>query len=125
MRNLKINYWGFFGFLGFYGFKDPAFFLFFLFFIFFFVPKQNSAIRANGGIPVLVEEQKREKAEHEKKILEFLKSAKAQGRITNDDVQNLLGVSDATAERYLNELEKESILAQKGEKKGVFYEKRS
>jgi Fic family protein len=34
--------------------------------------------------------------------------------ITNDRVEKLLGVSDATAERYLNELEKQGKLRQQG-----------
>jgi len=47
-------------------------------------------------------------------------------RVTNDQVQQLLGVSDATAERYLNELEKEGIIKQIGaEGKGVYYIKQS
>jgi predicted HTH transcriptional regulator len=47
-------------------------------------------------------------------------------RVTNDQVQQLLGVSDATTERYLNELEKEGIIKQVGaEGKGVYYIKQS
>lgn len=113
-RNLKINYYGFLGFLGFMGFGDPWYFLFFLFFLFFFASQKPAG---EGG---LIEKQAEEKIEHKKKVLEMLDG---KDKITNDDVQRLLGVSDATAERYLNELEKEGVLRQKGEKKGVFYEK--
>jgi Fic family protein len=44
------------------------------------------------------------------------------GIITNDEVQALLGVSDATAERYLQELEAAGSIAQMGATgKGVSY----
>ena len=68
----------------------------------------------------LIEKQSEEKAEHLQKIKDFMQS---KSKITNDDVQSLLGVSDATAERYLNELEKQGFLHQEGQDKGVFYEK--
>ena len=45
-----------------------------------------------------------------------------QGRITNDDVEDLFCVSDATARNYLNDLEEEGHLLQNGESgRGVFY----
>ena len=34
--------------------------------------------------------------------------------MTNNDIEKLLGVSNATAERYLNELEKEGKIRQVG-----------
>lgn len=47
-----------------------------------------------------------------------------QDKITNDEVQTLLGVSDATAERYLNELESQGKLRQIGaDRKDTYYEK--
>jgi len=72
------------------------------------------------GESMLIEKQAREKAQNKQKILDFIVG---KDRITNDDVQSFLGVSDATAERYLDELEKQGVLAQKGEKKGVYYQK--
>ncbi len=45
------------------------------------------------------------------KILEFVT---AKGSITNDQVEKLLHVSDATATRYLTQLEKEGKLKQEG-----------
>ncbi|MBU1092326.1 winged helix-turn-helix transcriptional regulator, partial [Patescibacteria group bacterium] len=43
---------------------------------------------------------------------------------TNEDVQNLLGVSDATATRYMDELEKEGLVRQVGTSgPNVYYEK--
>lgn len=59
------------------------------------------------------------KEENKQKIIELLQ---AESEITNDDVEKLLGVSDATATRYLEGLEKEGKIFQKGESgRGVFY----
>ena len=47
-----------------------------------------------------------------------------QGRVANNDVEKALGVSDATATRYLDELEKQGLIRQVGkEGKYVYYEK--
>ena len=51
----------------------------------------------------LIYRQVKTKQENKEKILEFLKSSE---KITNDEAQELLSISDATAERYLNILEK-------------------
>ena len=65
------------------------------------------------------------KDEGKEKILEEITLWQAQGDskgIKNDDVEKLLGVSNATAERYLNELENEGKLTQHGKiGQGVFY----
>ena len=43
-------------------------------------------------------------------------------RVTNNDVERTLEVSDATATNYLDELEKEGKITQQGETgRGVFY----
>ncbi len=69
----------------------------------------------------LIETQAREKEENKRKISEFMNG---QDRVSNDDIQNLLGVSDATATRYLDELEKEGIIRQVGKTgRHVYYEK--
>ena len=47
--------------------------------------------------------------------------ARDKSGIRNDDIQYGLGVSDATATRYLEELEKQGKLQQSGSKKGVIY----
>ncbi len=61
------------------------------------------------------------KVENMEKVREL---ARAKDRITNDDVEKLLGVSNATAERYLNELEKNGELKQVGGTgRGVYYQK--
>jgi predicted HTH transcriptional regulator len=70
----------------------------------------------------LIERQKRVKEERKRTIVESLKNRK---RITNNDVEKMLGVSDATAERYLQGLEHEGYIRQIGARGGyVYYEKR-
>lgn len=120
---MKINYYGFLGFLGFMGFEDPWYFLFFLFFLFFFAKANEEG--GSPAMPELVQRQAKEKAEHKAKILESFGMAQdGNVRISNDDVQKLLGVSDATAERYLDELEDEGKLKQVGKTgQSVFYSK--
>ena len=71
---------------------------------------------ANAGF---IAEQVAKKAENKQKILAFVQ---ANGKIQNNDVEKLAGVSNATAERYLDELEKEGKLTQHGTiGQGVFY----
>lgn len=65
------------------------------------------------------EDQSETKENNKRKILEHLNT-----KLTNADVENLLKVSDATATRYLDELEKEEKIRQVGKTgKHVYYEK--
>jgi len=64
-------------------------------------------------------EQSKKKAENKKRVLDFLHENE---KVKNNDIEKLLGVSDATAERYLNELEKEERISQHGTiGQNVFY----
>jgi len=66
-----------------------------------------------------IAKQMEQKTENKQKILGFVQT---NGKIQNNDVEKLAGVSNATAERYLDELEKEGKLAQHGTiGPGVFY----
>lgn len=66
-----------------------------------------------------IAEQTAKKTENKQKILAFVQEHE---QIKNDDVEKLAGVSNATAERYLSELEKEGKLTQHGKiGQGVFY----
>ena len=66
-----------------------------------------------------IAKQMEQKAENKQKILEFIQTHE---KIQNNDVEKLAGVSNATAERYLDELEKEGKLAQHGAiGQNVFY----
>lgn len=49
-----------------------------------------------------------------KKLDKILEALTAKGKITNDEVEKLLHVSDPTATRYLSELEKEGKIKQVG-----------
>lgn len=57
-----------------------------------------------------------------KKLEKIMEVVNAKGKITNDQVEKLLHVSDATATRYLAQLEKEGKVKQEGKTgKGVSY----
>ena len=72
--------------------------------------------KANTGF---IAKQVEQKAENKQKILTFIQT---NGKIQNNDVEKLAGVSNATAERYLDELEKEGKLTQHGTiGQAVFY----
>jgi len=59
-----------------------------------------------------------------KKLDKIMVKLSEKGKITNDEVEKLLHVSDATATRYLQALEKENKIKQTGVTgKAVFYEK--
>ncbi len=52
----------------------------------------------------------------------IMELARKQGRITNDEAEDLFCISDNTARNYLNELEHEGKLTQHGETgRGVYY----
>jgi len=70
-------------------------------------------------IDTAVSMQSKEKQRNKKKVLAFVYS---NGEVRNNDVEKLLGVSNATAERYLDELEKAGKLTQHGTTgQNVFY----
>ncbi len=75
--------------------------------------KKSSGLEAAD----IARKEKKEKAKE--RILEFVRTNK---RVTNNDVEKLLGVSDATATNYFQELEEEGRLEQKGETgRNVYY----
>ncbi|MDP6527422.1 MAG: winged helix-turn-helix transcriptional regulator [Candidatus Pacebacteria bacterium] len=45
------------------------------------------------------------------------------GKITNDDVQDLFGVSHSTATRYFDELQEDGLVEEVGEGRGTYYER--
>jgi len=62
---------------------------------------------------------KQQKTENKERILKELQEKE---KITNNDVEKLLGVSDATATNYLQELENENKIKQIGKTgRSVFY----
>ncbi len=68
----------------------------------------------------------KQREESKGKILNELTLRQTQGKeakITNNDVEKLLGVSDATATRYLDELEKQGKVRQVGKTgRSVYYQ---
>src|SRR3989344_6191445 len=74
-----------------------------------------------GKTQGLIDRQAEEKKRNKEQILGLLDD---QHPLTNNHVEQLLGISDATATRYLEELEREGKIRQVGDVgKGVFYEK--
>jgi len=66
-------------------------------------------------------EDQKKKEENLQKIRELFN---ARERLANNDIENLLAVSDATATRYLDELEKEGYIRQVGKTgRFVYYER--
>ncbi len=83
------------------------------------VRQKNEQHSVNAEAKIINQAQVDQKQEHLKKILEM---AKDYPELTNNIVEKVLGVSNASAERYLNELEQKGALEQVGEiGQGVFY----
>jgi len=74
---------------------------------------------ARVGNRVAIPEQSKKKRKNKDKVFTFVRK---NGKVKNGDVEKMLGVSDATAERYLDELEKEGKIEQHGTiGQNVFY----
>ncbi len=73
---------------------------------------------AQQGGNGLLAKQAKKKAENKERILEFLRENE---KVVNNDIEKLLGVSDATATRYLDELEKEQKVRQIGKTGNAVY----
>ncbi len=79
----------------------------------------DSPIKSGNDRVVVYPEQVEQKKRNVEKVLEM---ARQTGKIANEDVEKTLKVSNATAERYLNELEKMGKIEQAGEiGRGVYY----
>lgn len=61
-------------------------------------------------------------SKRQQRLDKLVKEFKKKDQLTNDDAQDLLGVSDKTARNYFNELERDGIIEQHGDTgRGVFY----
>lgn len=84
------------------------------------VAMEKETVLAETGVAGINEKRIQEKNVRKEKILEFLKT---NGKATNNEIEKLLGVSDASVTSYLDELEKESKVRQIGQAgSGVYYE---
>ena len=79
--------------------------------LYIFVFSKKLPQKVDSRVDKINKERTRKKEENKNKILTVLQG---KDKITNDEVQGLLGVSDATATRYLEELEKNSKIKQIG-----------
>ena len=80
---------------------------------------KNIPLTDSKQVPSVTSETTEVKEDNGGKILKFIQENQ---RITNNDVEKLLGVSDATATRYLDDLEKEEKISQIGDTgQGVYY----
>ncbi len=59
----------------------------------------------------MIADEQKHKEEHLIKLREYIKG---KDEVTNDEVEKFLHISDATTERYLDELEQDGILKQMG-----------
>jgi len=118
MRMNNRQYLGFLGFLGFLGvapllrgdWLGALWLVWFLWFT-YFTPQVGAEKRA-GATQSAVNEG-RVVAKHEA-LDRVYREVREKGTITNDEVEALLGVSDATAERYLEEIERAGGIEQVG-----------
>src|SRR3989338_855768 len=78
------------------------------------VPAQVAAPIVHLGRDVLAKARATIQDRKHKKLEKILEALTAKGKITNDEVEKLLHVSDATATRYLSALEKEGKIQQVG-----------
>ena len=84
---------------------------------------QNAKLGQLESKENLIEKQAEEKRQNKEAILGILETRHP---LTNNHVEQLLGISDATATRYLEELEKEGKIRQVGKTgKHVYYERRN
>jgi ribosomal protein S25 len=73
-----------------------------------------SAPQAHSGRDLLVKARATIQDRKQKKLEKVLQLFATKEKITNDEVEKLLHVSDATATRYLSELEKQGAIKQVG-----------
>lgn len=82
------------------------------------ISDSDSKVSAKDRQKALTEQAEKHKAN----IAKVLNMAQISDKITNNDIEQTLGVSDSTATRYLQELEEQGKIEQVGrEGRAVFY----
>lgn len=71
-------------------------------------------VLGNGDEGLAAGKTSAQQREKEERKLEILRLMGEKGQISNDEVEKALGVSDASATRYLDELEREGRIRQVG-----------
>lgn len=88
----------------------------------FLLGKYSANIAKNNTKNGFIKRQSEEKVRNKEAIIGLMESGNQP--LTNNHVEQMLGISDATAERYLQELETEGVVRQVGNTgRDVFYEK--
>jgi hypothetical protein len=83
-------------------------------------PSSQSPARPTVDYPAIGRQAKTKKREARlEKIMQYVRE---KSRITNDEIQKLLGVSDATATRYAHDLMTRNVLRRVGRGKGSYYQ---
>jgi len=77
----------------------------------YFWPSKTKEKSKDDGGDINIE-QKKKREENLAKLEKYI--ASASGKIRNGDVEKILNVSDATATRYLDEMEKKGLIKQIG-----------
>jgi Fic family protein len=80
----------------------------------------NNRQNFNRGFITYNKKREDNKKKAKEKIMQMIEKS---GRITNGEVQNYLAVSDATATNYLQELENEGRIIQRGTGREIYYVK--
>ena len=78
------------------------------------IPAPARAPQARSGRDLLTKARQTIQNKKQKKLEKILEFLNTKDKITNDEVEKLLHVSDATATRYLSELEKQGKIRQVG-----------
>jgi len=86
------------------------------------LPKNNNEQidTTTGKLDEFNQNKKEAAVENKNKILEFLADKE---KVVNNDIEKLLGVSDATVTRYMDELEQEGRVKQVGQGSETYYTK--
>ncbi len=82
--------------------------------------ERDECVSFGEGITLYQDKMVAKKQEYKNKILDLIKE---KGKVSNKDIRNSLGVSEASATRYAEELETENKIKQTGKTgRSVFYE---
>lgn len=79
--------------------------------------------RKKSGAEGFTLPQMKDRQEHLERLRQLLQSKNTGERLVNAEIEKILNVSDATATRYFDQMEKEGLVRQEGSGKQTFYTK--